>query len=70
MDSEVSPRTYGPFYSKDEQIGSLKAQVAQLTKERDEWARKWHAMRKQYAELKYPGMTGVILPLSAGASGE
>lgn len=63
MDERCSPIAYGPFYTKDEQIASLKAQVDKLTKERDEWARKWHAMRRQYAELRYPGMTGVIKPV-------
>jgi len=37
-------------------------EIERLTRERDEWAAKWHAMRKLYAELKYPGMTGVVRP--------
>jgi hypothetical protein len=48
----------------------LEKRVEQLTRERDEWAAKWHAMRKQYAELRYPGMTGVIRPVSAGEKHE
>ena len=31
-----------------------------VMEERDEWAAKWHSMRRQYAELRYPGMTGIV----------
>ena len=34
--------------------------IEALVKERDEWARKWHAVRAELAELKYPGMKGVV----------
>ena len=37
----------------------------QLKRERDEWAEKWHRIRLEYAELKYPGMKGVIRPTEA-----
>jgi seryl-tRNA synthetase len=28
--------------------------------ERDEWVIKWTLMRRQYAELRYPGMTNIV----------
>ena len=31
-------------------------ECAELRKERDEWAKRWHAMRNAYAALKYPEM--------------
>lgn len=43
--------------------------IERLTQERDEWAAKWHRIRAELAELKYPGMKGVIRPL-ANASDE
>lgn len=39
----------------------LEAEIHRLTRERDEWARKWHSIRAELAELKYPGMKGIIL---------
>ena len=34
----------------------LAEQIERLTKERDDWAAKWHRVRAELAELKYPGM--------------
>jgi hypothetical protein len=39
---------------------SLRAEIERLTVERDEWASKWHKVRAELAELKYPGMKGII----------
>ena len=39
---------------------ALRGEVGRLTKERDEWASKWHTVRGELAELKYPGMKGII----------
>jgi len=39
---------------------ALAARVAEAEKERDEWAAKWQTVRRELAELKYPGMTGVV----------
>lgn len=39
---------------------ALRAELATCRRERDEWARKWHAVRAELAELKYPGMKGVV----------
>ena len=55
--------THGPYVlasEADAEIDRLRAEVERLTKERDEWAAKWHAMRMRYAELKFPGMTKEI----------
>lgn len=38
----------------------LAAEVEALRAERDEWAAKWHAMRRQYADLRWPGMTNEV----------
>ena len=43
----------------------LCAEVERLTRERDEWARKWHRIRGELAEIKWPGMKGVIRPKRA-----
>ena len=39
--------------------------VERLTRERDEWAAKWQAVRKQYAELRWPGLNGKVRALEA-----
>lgn len=31
--------------------------------QRDEWAAKWHRVRAELAELKWPGMKGIIRPM-------
>ncbi len=41
-------------------IAELETQVAQLTSERDDWARKAMEWRRKYAELRYPGMTNKV----------
>jgi hypothetical protein len=41
------------------------AEIERLTRERDEWARKWHRIRGELAEIKWPGMKGVIRPKRA-----
>ncbi len=38
----------------------LRALNAELASDRDEWARKWYAIRAELAELKFPGMKGII----------
>jgi hypothetical protein len=38
------------------EIAKLREEVARLTSERDKWAEKWSAMRRKYAELRWPGM--------------
>lgn len=43
-------------------------EVELLTHERDDWAQKWHRVRAELAELKYPGMKGVIK--TTGSPGE
>ena len=49
----------------DAEIDRLRAEVERLTRERDEWARKWHRIRGELAEIKWPGMKGVIRPKRA-----
>ena len=41
-------------------IAELETQVAQLTSERDDWARKAMEWRRKYSELRYPGMTNKV----------
>jgi hypothetical protein len=41
------------------------AAIERLTRERDEWAAKWQAERKKYAELRWPGLTGKVRALGA-----
>ena len=41
------------------------AEIERLTRERGEWARKWHRIRGELAEIKWPGMKGVIRPKRA-----
>jgi hypothetical protein len=40
-------------------------EIDRLTQERDEWAAKWHRVRAELAELKYPGMKGIIRPMGS-----
>ena len=49
----------------DAEIDRLRAEVERLTRERGEWARKWHRIRGELAEIKWPGMKGVIRPKRA-----
>ncbi len=42
--------------------------IQRLTAERNEWAAKWHKVRAELAELKYPGMKGIIRPADDPAS--
>jgi len=53
-----------PSNQKD-RLEELERQVAQLTAERDEWARKAQEWRHKYAELRYPGMTQEVKALDA-----
>ena len=41
----------------------LRAQ--QMEKERDDWCEQAQRFRKRYAELRYPGMTGIVKPMGA-----
>lgn len=41
-------------------IEGLINQIAELTKQRDEGWNNFYALRKQVAEEKYPGMTGIV----------
>lgn len=40
-------------------------EIERIKADRDEWARKWHKMRKELAELKYPGMNAEVHALDA-----
>ena len=42
------------------ELAQARAECERLTKDRDEWAAKWRETHKQLAELKFPGMTGVV----------
>ena len=60
--------THGPYVlalEADAEIDRLRAEVERLTRERGEWARKWHRIRGELAEIKWPGMKGVIRPKRA-----
>lgn len=41
------------------------AAFMRIEAERDEWAAKWHKVRAELAELKYPGMKGVVRPMGS-----
>ena len=41
----------------------LRDEIARLTAERDDWARKAMEWRRKYAELRYPGMTNEVYAL-------
>ena len=47
-----------------EEIKRLKAEVARLTKERDEGWKHFYQYRALYAEMKYPGMKNKITTAS------
>lgn len=49
----------------EEDVRRLQAENAALVSERDEWARKWHKMRRELAEMKYPGMNAEVHALGA-----
>lgn len=72
MCSESNGKGWGQIVSDLEaacsEIDRLTARVAELEKERDEWAQKAHDWRAKYAELRYPGMKGVVH--TAGAADE
>lgn len=42
--------------------------LERLTRERDEWAAKWQAERRKYAELRWPGLNGRVRALEAQRS--
>lgn len=44
-------------------------ELAAMRAERDEWAAKWQQMRRLYADLKYPGLDGVIRAKSLSDGG-
>ncbi len=49
---------YGSGELYDEAADALEA----VTRERDDFAAKWHDMRAKYAALRWPGMTGGVKP--------
>jgi hypothetical protein len=60
-----------------DEIERLKAQLFEAQQavlregmERDNWCAQAQRFRKLYAELRYPGMTGIIKPASASEPGE
>ena len=74
--NDTHPEMFGPLYDwthgpyvlaveADAEIDRLRAEVERLTRERGEWARKWHRIRGELAEIKWPGMKGVIRPKRA-----
>ncbi len=57
------PTANPAWFHCERDIGVLLAEIDRLNRERDAWAAKWHRVRAELAELKYPGMKGVIRPL-------
>jgi hypothetical protein len=45
-------------------------EIERLARERDEWCAQAQRFRKRYAEIRYPGMTGVIKLVDADLSVE
>ena len=60
----------GAFPGRDEKLGRQSAywlaadEIERRTPERDDWAAKGHKARAELAELKYPGMKGIVRPMS------
>ena len=49
----------------ESELAQARAECERLTRDRNEWAAKWRETRKQLAELKFPGMTGIVKALDA-----
>ncbi len=49
-------------------VENLINHIAELTKQRDEGWANFYALRKQVAEERYPGMTGVVRALDVGGN--
>lgn len=53
----IPPMELEPGHGLMPKQSDLRAEIARLTAERDEWARKAMEWRRKYSELRYPGMT-------------
>lgn len=51
------------------QVEALRANLDALIVQRDEWARKWHAVRAELAELKHPDMNGIVKSMNTDLPG-
>lgn len=65
-------RHYGlhTAHQENECLRLLHSEIDRLTKERDEWAAKWQAERRKYAELRWPGLNGEVRALGPNAGDE
>ena len=61
-ESDSGLRHYGTHtaHQESECLNLLRAEIDRLTLERNEWSARWHAERRKYAELRWPGRTGVV----------
>ena len=50
--------------AKDAEISDLRQALAKAETERDHWAAKWQAVRRELAQARYPGMTKTVRALS------
>lgn len=46
------------------EISDLRQALAKTETERDHWAAKWQAVRRELAQARYPGMTKTVRALS------
>lgn len=46
------------------EISDLRQALAKAETERDHWAAKWQAVRRELAQARYPGMTKTVRALS------
>lgn len=53
-------------YIKAHKCDDKQGEIARLTVERDEWASKWQQLRRELAELRYPGMDRVVMADNGG----
>lgn len=53
-------------YIKAYKCDDKQGEIARLTVALGEWASKWQQLRRELAELRYPGMTGTIMADNGG----
>jgi len=63
---DILPRDDGAWVRYDD----VRAEIERLTKQRDEGWDAFYKLRKNVAEAKYPGMTGVVRALEAAPRDE
>ena len=65
---EYESASCGDVARRVDECIQLRADLARVTKERDEWVAKWKEMRRMFAEAKYPGMTNIVKVMDGDAA--